>query len=46
MEVASLIEGACSCYRGGHFNERRMIMLTCWPGEGREDGHVTLRLSL
>ena len=30
MEGASLMEGACSCYRGGHFNERRMFMLQRW----------------
>ena len=27
MEVASLMEGAWSCYRSGHFNEGRMVML-------------------
>ena len=27
MEVASLMEGAWSCYRSGHFNEGRMVVL-------------------
>ena len=30
MEGASLMEGACSCYRGGHFNEGKMVMLQRW----------------
>ena len=30
MEVASLMEGACSCYRGGQFNGGR-LMLWRWP---------------
>ena len=27
MVVVSLMEGECSCYRGGQFNEGRMVML-------------------
>ena len=30
MEVASLMEGACSCYIGGQFNGGRMVMLQKW----------------
>ena len=26
IEVASLMEGAWSCYRGVHFNRRRMVI--------------------
>ena len=33
------MEGACSCFRGGHFNEGRMIMLTWWP-VWRENGYT------
>ena len=31
MEVASLMEGEWSCYRGGLFNGVRMVMLQRWP---------------
>ena len=27
IELASLMEGAWSCYRGVHFNRRRMVIL-------------------
>ena len=30
-EVASLMEGAWSCYKGGQFNGGRMVMLWRWP---------------
>ena len=30
-EVASLMEGEWSCYRSGHFNGGRMVMLRRWP---------------
>ena len=30
MEVASLMEEACSCYIGGQFNGGRMVMLQKW----------------
>ena len=30
MEVVSLIEEERSCYRGGHFNGGRMVMLQRW----------------
>ena len=29
-EVVSLMEGEWSCYRGGHFTGRRMVMLQRW----------------
>ena len=29
-EVASLVEGEWSCYRGGHFNGGRMVTLQKW----------------
>ena len=29
-ELASLMEVAWSCYRGGQFNGRRMVMLQRW----------------
>ena len=29
-EVASLMEGEWLCYRGGHFNGGRMVMLQKW----------------
>ena len=29
-EVASLMEGEWSCYRGGHFNQMRMVTLQKW----------------
>ena len=29
-EVASLMEGAWSCYRGGQFSAGRMVMLQRW----------------
>ena len=34
------MEGKWSCYRSGHFNERRMVMLQKSPGELRENGYV------
>ena len=30
-EVASLVEGELSSYRGGQFNGGRMVMLRRWP---------------
>ena len=30
-KVANLMEGEWSCYRGGQFNEWRMVMLRRWP---------------
>ena len=30
-EVATLMEGERSCYRGGLFNGGRMVMLQRWP---------------
>ena len=30
QEVASLIEGEWSCYKGGQFNGGRMVMLQRW----------------
>ena len=30
-EIASLMEGEWSCYRSGHFNEGRMVMLQKSP---------------
>ena len=30
QEVVSLKEGEWSCYRGGHFNGGRMVMLQRW----------------
>ena len=30
-DVASLMEGAWSCYRGGQYNGGRMVMLQRWP---------------
>ena len=34
------MEGAWSCYRSGHFNEGRMVMLHKSPVLCRENGHV------
>ena len=31
IEVASLMEGAWSCYRGDQFNGGRMVILQRWP---------------
>ena len=31
-KVHSLMEGKWSCYRSGHFNGGRMVMLWRWPG--------------
>ena len=31
MEVANLMEGTWSCYKSGHFNEGRMVMLHISP---------------
>ena len=39
-EVANLMEGEWSCYRGGHFNGGRMVMLQKWSLYWRENGHV------
>ena len=30
-EVANLMEGELPCYRSGHFNGGRMVMLRRWP---------------
>ena len=30
----SLMEGEWSCYRGGHFNKGRMVMLQRWQFKG------------
>ena len=38
MEVVSLIEREWSCYGGGHFNGRRMVMLQRWSFNWREHG--------
>ena len=40
-EVVSLIEGEWSCYRGGHFNGGKMVMLQRWSVYWKENGHVT-----
>ena len=37
----SLMEGEWSCYRSGHFNAGRMVMLQRWLVECRQKGHVT-----
>ena len=34
------MEREWSCYRGGQFNGRRMVMLQRWPVKWRENGHV------
>ena len=34
------MEGEWSCYRGGHFNGGRMVMLQTWSLYWRENGHV------
>ena len=34
IEVACLMEGDWSCYRGGQFNGGRIIMLQRWPLKG------------
>ena len=39
-EVASLMEGERSCYRGGQFNGGRMMLQRCTVSS-RENGHVT-----
>ena len=31
---SSLIEGERSCYRGGHFNGGKMVMLQRWSVQG------------
>ena len=31
MEVASLTEGECFCYRGSLFNGGGLVMLEKWP---------------
>ena len=38
--VANLMEGEWSCYRSGHFNGGRMVMLQKWSLYWRENGHV------
>ena len=38
-EVASLMQGQWSCYRGCQFNGRRMVMLQKWSLQWRENGH-------
>ena len=35
------MEGEWSCYRGGHFNGGRMVMLQKWSLYWRENGHFT-----
>ena len=39
-EVVSLMEGKWSCYRGGHFNGERMVMLQKRSLYLRENGHT------
>ena len=34
------MEGAWSCYRGGHFNGGRMVMLQKWSLYLIENGHI------
>ena len=45
-EVASLVQGEWSCYRGGHFNGGRMVTLQKWSLQWTENGHVTEVVSL
>ena len=40
------MEGDWSCYRSGHFNGGRMVMLWRGPVKRRENGHVTEVVSL
>ena len=35
-----------SCYRGGQFSGRRMVMLQRWPVSWSENSHVTKVVSL
>ena len=35
------MEGEWSCYRGDHFNGRKMVRLQKWPAYLKENGHVT-----
>ena len=41
-EVAILMEGEGSYYRGGQFNLERMVMLRRWSVHWRENDHVNL----
>ena len=45
-EVVSLMEGQWSCYREGHFNRGRMVILQRWSLQWRENGHVTELVSV
>ena len=45
-EVFSLIEGEWLCYRGGHFNGRNMVTLQRWSVYWKENGHVTVVVTL
>ena len=40
------MEGEWSRYRSGHFNGRKMVMLQRWSVLERENGHITLVVSL
>ena len=40
------MEGKCSCYRGGQFIGRRMVMLQRWSVKWRENSHLTEVASL
>ena len=40
MAGVSLMDGEWSCYRSGHFNEGRMVMLQKSPVSWRENGYV------
>ena len=40
------MEGEWSCFRGGHFNGGRMVILQRWSVQWRENGHVTEVVSL
>ena len=39
--MVSLIEGECSCYRGGQFNGEKMVTLQRWSVYWKDNGHVT-----
>ena len=45
-EVVSLIEGEWLCYRGGHFNGRKKVTLQRWSVYWKENGHVTVVVTL
>ena len=40
------MEGKCSCYRGGQFIGRRMVMLQRWLVKWGENSHLTEVASL